>query len=119
MQCKSFALPEFSWSMHFAYSNQIDNGKVARMCHAASIVQHTSTLPGSCTRFLVQVIQDLIAVQEVIVAHRSLPRDTSAGRHDIDVLEAYIHEYPETAFLALFSDACGINARNTESHLRC
>jgi len=36
--------------------------------------------------------QDLLEVQEVIVAHRYLSRDTSAGRHEIDVLEPYIHE---------------------------
>ncbi|RPB21775.1 hypothetical protein L211DRAFT_417526 [Terfezia boudieri ATCC MYA-4762] len=47
-------------------------------------------------------IQDLLAVQEIIAAHRYLSRDTSAGRPDIDILNAYIYEYPETAFLALF-----------------
>ncbi|KAF8447048.1 hypothetical protein BGX38DRAFT_1142992 [Terfezia claveryi] len=47
-------------------------------------------------------IYDLLAVQEIIGTQRYLSHDTSAGRPDIDVLEAYIHEYPETAFLALF-----------------
>jgi len=58
-------------------------------------------------------IQDLLEVQEVIVAHHYLSRDTSAGRHDIDVFEAYIYEYPETAFLAFLElfrmhRTCGI-----------
>jgi len=48
-------------------------------------------------------IQSLCAVQEVIAAHGYLSRDTNAGRHEIDTLEAYIREYPESAFLALFS----------------
>jgi len=44
-------------------------------------------------------IEDLLLVQEIIASH--LP-DASAGKHDIDILEAAIREYPETAFLALF-----------------
>ena len=44
-------------------------------------------------------IQDLLAVQELITVHRYLSREDSAGRHNIDILEAYIHEYPEPACL--------------------
>ena len=46
------------------------------------------------------IYKTLCAVQEVIAAHQYLSRDTSAGRHDIDILEAYIHGYPGDAFLA-------------------
>ncbi|KAF8430308.1 hypothetical protein EV426DRAFT_13256 [Tirmania nivea] len=47
-------------------------------------------------------IQDLLAVREIIAIHWYLSYDTSADRHDIDILDVYIYEYPETAFLALF-----------------
>jgi len=47
-------------------------------------------------------IQDLLAVRDIIATHRYLSRDVGAGRHEIDILEAYIYQYPETAFLALF-----------------
>ena len=47
-------------------------------------------------------IEDLLQVHEIVASHRYLSHDTSAGRQDIDILEAYIREYPETAFLALF-----------------
>jgi len=33
-------------------------------------------------------IQDLLGVQDIVAAHRHLPHDASAGRHDMDVLEA-------------------------------
>jgi len=48
-------------------------------------------------------IQDLLVVQEVIVTHRYLSHGTSAGRHDSDVLAAYIYKYSATAFLALLA----------------
>ena len=38
----------------------------------------------------------------MIVFHRYLSHNTSAGRISFDILEAYIHEYSESAFLALF-----------------
>ena len=42
-------------------------------------------------------LEDLVAMQDQITSHRYLPlRDTSAGRLDSDVFEAYIYEYPET-----------------------
>ncbi|KAF8425244.1 hypothetical protein EV426DRAFT_708869 [Tirmania nivea] len=47
-------------------------------------------------------IQDLLAIREIIAAHRYLSHDTSTSRYDIDILDAYIYEYPETAFLGLF-----------------
>ena len=47
-------------------------------------------------------IEDLLEGHEIVTSHRYLTRDTSAGRLDIDILEACIREYPETAFLALF-----------------
>jgi len=47
-------------------------------------------------------LQDLITIQDVIASQRYLSRAGSAGKHDIDILEAIIHRYSETAFLALF-----------------
>jgi len=47
-------------------------------------------------------IQDLLAVRDIIATHRYLSHDVGAHRHEIDILEAYIYQYPETAFLALF-----------------
>ena len=47
-------------------------------------------------------VEDLLELYEMVSSHRYLSRDTSASRHDIDILEAYIYQYPETAFLALF-----------------
>jgi len=48
-------------------------------------------------------IESLLVVRASIARqHYYLPRNTSARRHHVDVLEAYIQEYPETAFLALF-----------------
>ena len=47
-------------------------------------------------------IQDLLAVRDIIATHWYLSHDVGAGRHEIDILEAYIYQYPETAFLALF-----------------
>ncbi|RPB28319.1 hypothetical protein L211DRAFT_375731 [Terfezia boudieri ATCC MYA-4762] len=74
-------------------------------------------------------IQDLLAVQEIIAAP-NLSHDTSAGRHDIDVLDAYIYEYPETAFLALFArivgyslyfryEVCITNTFGRDPHISC
>ena len=36
-------------------------------------------------------IQDLLAVRDIIATHRCLSRDVSAGRHEIDILEAYMY----------------------------
>ena len=48
-------------------------------------------------------IKDLFDAHDMIISHRYLSHDMSAGRHaNIDILESYIHEYPETVFLALF-----------------
>ncbi|RPB25364.1 hypothetical protein L211DRAFT_836696 [Terfezia boudieri ATCC MYA-4762] len=48
-------------------------------------------------------LEDLLTLREVIASDRYLlSRNTSAGRHDIDLLEAYIQDYPNTAFLSLF-----------------
>ena len=47
-------------------------------------------------------IQDLLAVRDIIATHRYLSHDVvGAGMHEIDILEAYIYQYPETAFLAV------------------
>jgi len=47
-------------------------------------------------------IQDLLAVRDIIATPQYLSRDVGAGRHEIDILEAYIYQYPGGAFLALF-----------------
>ncbi|RPB18390.1 hypothetical protein L211DRAFT_854165 [Terfezia boudieri ATCC MYA-4762] len=49
-------------------------------------------------------LEDLLTLREVIASDRYLlSRNTGAGRrHDIDLLEAYIQDYPNTAFLSLF-----------------
>jgi len=50
----------------------------------------------------VEDIKDLLVMRESITSQRYLFRGTSAGRHghDLDVLDAYIYQYPEAAFLA-------------------
>ncbi|KAF8454980.1 hypothetical protein BGX38DRAFT_1267596 [Terfezia claveryi] len=41
-------------------------------------------------------LEDLLTLREVIASDRYLlSRNTSAGRHDIDLLEAYIQDYPK------------------------
>ena len=51
----------------------------------------------------IEDIEDLLELHEIVASHRYLSHDTSASRHhDSDILEAYIREYPEAAFLALF-----------------
>ena len=47
-------------------------------------------------------LEYLPVVQEVIASNRYLSRNTSASRHESDVLEDYIRNHPENAFLALF-----------------
>ena len=47
-------------------------------------------------------IEELLEIHEMIVSHRYLSHNTNAGRISFDILEAYIHEYPDSAFLALF-----------------
>ena len=48
-------------------------------------------------------IKDLLALQDIIESHRYLSsRIHSAGRHTDDSLDAYIHHYPDIAFLVLF-----------------
>jgi len=48
-------------------------------------------------------IESLLAVRASIARQcYYLPQHTSAGRHNVDILEAYIQQYPETAFFALF-----------------
>ncbi|KAF8415423.1 hypothetical protein EV426DRAFT_579075 [Tirmania nivea] len=47
-------------------------------------------------------VEDILEVQDIIAAYRYISRDASTRRYEINVLDAYIHEYPETAFLALF-----------------
>ncbi|RPB19968.1 hypothetical protein L211DRAFT_895539 [Terfezia boudieri ATCC MYA-4762] len=48
-------------------------------------------------------LEDLLTLREVIASDQYLlSRNTSAGWHDIDLLEAYIQDYPNTAFLSLF-----------------
>ncbi|KAF8419774.1 hypothetical protein EV426DRAFT_676658 [Tirmania nivea] len=47
-------------------------------------------------------IEDLLEVQVSLLLTGIFPHDASAGRHDIDILNTYIYEYPETAFLTLF-----------------
>ncbi|RPB29807.1 hypothetical protein L211DRAFT_832507 [Terfezia boudieri ATCC MYA-4762] len=50
-----------------------------------------------------KIFEDFLIMREVIAFVRYLlSRNTIAGRHDIDLLEAYIHDYPNTAFLSLF-----------------
>jgi len=44
-------------------------------------------------------LEDLLAIREVIASDRYCD---SAGWHDIDILEAYNRDYPDTAFLMLF-----------------
>ena len=47
--------------------------------------------------------EDLAIIYDVITSQRYLAsRDCIAGRHADDSLEAYIRQYPKTAFLALF-----------------
>jgi len=48
--------------------------------------------------------ESLLVVRASIARQRYYPpQNTSAGRHHVDVLEAYIQQkYPETAFFALF-----------------
>ena len=45
-------------------------------------------------------LEDLAIIYDVITSQRY--RDSTAGRHADDSLEAYIRQYPETGFLALF-----------------
>ena len=48
-------------------------------------------------------LKDLAIIYDVITSKRYLAsRDSTAGRHADDSLEAYIRQYPVTAFLALF-----------------
>ena len=47
-------------------------------------------------------IRELLEIHEMITSCRYLSRKASAGRVNIDILDTYIHEYPKTAFLALF-----------------
>jgi len=48
-------------------------------------------------------IESLLVVRASIARQRCyLPRNTSAGRHNVDALEAYIQQYSEIAFLTLF-----------------
>ena len=47
-------------------------------------------------------IEDLLCIHEVLVSYRYLSRGNGAGRHGDDSLEAYIHQYPDPAFLTLF-----------------
>jgi len=51
--------------------------------------------------------KDLL-MRESIASQRYLFRGTSAGRHghDLDVFDAYIYQYPETAFLAFSTMFC-------------
>jgi len=49
-------------------------------------------------------IESLLVVRASIARQRYyIPQNTSAGRHNVDVLEAYIQQYPETAFLDYFA----------------
>jgi len=50
----------------------------------------------------VEHMQDLLVIRDVIADHRYLSHDASADRYEIDILEAYIYQYPETAFVVLF-----------------
>ena len=45
--------------------------------------------------------EDLFDMRDYIASHRYLSRDASASRHDSDVLEVYIHDYPDNAFLQI------------------
>lgn len=49
-------------------------------------------------------IEDLLIMQEVISSQRYLTRPVERGdrHHNLDLLEAYIREYPDDEFLALF-----------------
>ena len=47
-------------------------------------------------------IRELLEIHEMITSCWYLSRKASAGRVNIDILDTYIHEYPKTAFLALF-----------------
>jgi len=47
-------------------------------------------------------LEDLLDVRVAIISNSYLLPRSSAGKHDINILETYIQNYPDTTFLNLF-----------------